>query len=190
MQTLLKRFDRLALFDLYLPHNNGLPTVNLAYDAVHHRARVFDLAFLERLVRTLDGAGAIEGTREGRVEIDDRDRLLDALLAVVWSVAVENVEEGRAHDVHPAGEHDEVRLVLHDDFRDCEIIVLTRRAGVRFEIGLEGEICGGDWRRRLLGAYEPVRGLAVGENADDAGVGEGGGGEGVDEGLEVGTFVG
>lgn len=188
VQTLLKRLDRLALFDLHLPYNNGLPTVDFAYDAVDHRARVFDLAFLKRLVRPLDGAGAVKGTWEGGVEVDDRDGLLDALLAVVGAVAVEDVEEGAAHDVHPAGEHDEVRPVLDDDFRDLEVIVLARCAGVRLEIGLEREIRGGDGRCGLLGADEPVRGLAVGDDADDACVGEGGGVLGVDEGLEVGTF--
>ena len=73
--------------------------------------------------------------------------------------------------MHPACEHDNVGLCLHDDCRDLGIVVFAGLARVRFQVRLQGEIRGGDRRVGLLCTGEAIRRLTIGEDEGDAGIG-------------------
>ena len=71
------------------------------------------------------------------MEVDDGDRLFDSVFAIEDFVAVDDIEETVAHDVHPPGEHDEVGFLSDDDAGDLYVVVVAGLAWVGLEVRLE-----------------------------------------------------
>lgn len=135
---------------------------------VNHTAAVGDFARLVGGEGAFDGVDAVEGAREGGVEVDD--------------LVAEGGEEAGAEDMHPASEDDEVWFVFSDFGGEVGVILLT--AFARFFIGEEGKVESGDVG--VLGAGETVCLALVRDDSDDIGV------DfacllGIDDGLEVGA---
>lgn len=144
VDPLLEVLQRLSLYAFYLLDEDGLPSVDLLHDLVHHDTRPLDLPVLVGLVRSLYRVCTVKRTGEGGVEVDDLYPCLD-----------ERLEEGLGEDVHEPGEDDEGRPRGQDLARQQPIVVLPRLARVALLVGQEREDLGSD--PMLLGPHQPVR---------------------------------
>ena len=159
-----------------------------------HRADPVHIAPLERLEPALNRVRAVERTGQRRVQIDH------------GSGGRHQVEERIPKDVHPSGQHDDVRPCAQNDARDFGVVrvarsrsrlgllptLALRRSGGRggrgrggLEIRLEREVPSRDRRVGRLRAHEAVRCLAVGDYERDARVGQRGRVLRIDESLKI-----
>lgn len=102
------------------------------------------------------------------MQVDNRNRFQNPLLAVVRLVTVDYVQEAIAHDVHPPSEYDEVRFFSGDDPPDFTVVVVSCFSGVGLQVGLQAEVGGAYGRNCLCSAGEAIGRFSVGENERDA----------------------
>ena len=120
----LQVIQAVCRIDRHLGAGDDRPGVHFRYDPMHHDAGVVDLAPLKRLVGALDGVGAGELAGQGGMQIEHLHR--------------KAIQKRRAEHVHPAGQHDQVRVIASHRLGQIGVVVGAWPVAVR--VGLEGKV--------------------------------------------------
>jgi hypothetical protein len=120
-------FKRIVRVDRHNGLDDHRPGVNFGHDVVNHAAAITDLLALIGGVGAFEGGKAGKRARQGGVQIDHPTG--------------EVIQKGAAEDMHPTGQHDQIRPVCANLGGKRGIVGFTSAGAL---IGLERKVERGD----------------------------------------------